>query len=93
MLCSNFHSFTGSFIVEIKASPTTTWLLVQIVTDNMSMINLIRSHTISLLPRQQEAKIVSFFGFQPTWKTSSLQKTEFEIKILHTHSIKQKCII
>jgi hypothetical protein len=27
---------------------------------------------MSLLPRQQEAKIVSFFGFQPTWKTSSL---------------------
>lgn len=33
---------------------------------------LLRSHTMSLLPRQQEAKIVSFFGFQPTWKTSSL---------------------
>lgn len=32
---------------------------------------------MSLLPRQQEAKIVSFFGFQPTWKTSSL---------LHTYS-------
>ena len=38
-----------------------------------SWTNLLRSQTMSLLPRQQEAKIVSFLGFHPTWKTSSLR--------------------
>jgi hypothetical protein len=33
---------------------------------------LLRSQTISLLPRQQDASIVSFFGLHPTWNTSSL---------------------
>lgn len=53
-------------------------LIVEEIEENKQFVkmiggpNLLRSHTMSLLPRQQEAKIVSFSGFHPTWKTSSL---------------------
>ena len=47
---------------------------------NLEIVYLLRSQTISLLPRQQEAKIVSFLGFHPTWKTSSLHITKIPVK-------------
>lgn len=34
--------------------------------------NLLGSYTNTLLPAQEEARTVSFWGLQPTWETSSL---------------------
>ena len=48
--------------------------LVRLSTKQESRTNLLRSQTISLLSAPHEAKIVSFFGLQPIWNTSSLEK-------------------